>query len=61
MRYETPAQKFRREAEQCLINAEEAQSPHDQLAWRRLANDWAKLARAAQLNPLLERVRVDPD
>jgi hypothetical protein len=61
MRYETPAQRFRREAEQCQINAEEAENPRDQEAWRRLADDWTKLALAAQLNPLLERGRTDPD
>jgi hypothetical protein len=37
--------KFRREAEECRQNTEQATNPIDREAWLRLAEDWMKLAR----------------
>jgi hypothetical protein len=36
--------KFRREAEECWQNAEQAKNPIDRDAWLRIADDWMKLA-----------------
>ena len=41
--------KFRREAEECRRNAEQAMNPIDRGAWLRLADDWMKLARSDDL------------
>ena len=49
MKSETPAQRYRREAEECQLNAKKAKKPVDQEAWQRLAADWMKLARGAEL------------
>jgi len=54
MKSETPAQRYRREAEECQLQAEAAQRQVDREAWLRLAADWMKLAKSAELNPLLE-------
>jgi len=43
--------KFRREAEECWRNAEQALNPIDREAWLRLAEDWMKLARGEDLKP----------
>ena len=61
MKRETPAQKYRRAAEECRLNAENAERSADREAWLRLAADWAKLAQSAELNPLLEARRRNPD
>jgi hypothetical protein len=55
MKRETPAQRYRRAAEECQLNAEKAERSADREAWLRLAADWTKLAQAAELNPLLGR------
>jgi uncharacterized alpha-E superfamily protein len=39
--------KFRREAEECRRNAEQARNPIDREAWLRLAEDWMELVRRA--------------
>lgn len=57
----TRAQKFRLESEECQLNAEKAENPADREAWLQLANHWTRLAQAAQLSPLLERMRIDPE
>jgi hypothetical protein len=57
MKSETHAQKYRREAEECNLNAQSAMRTVDREAWLRLAADWMKLAESAELNPLLERLR----
>jgi hypothetical protein len=41
--------KFRREAEECRQNAEQAMNPRDRDAWLRLADDWMKLAQSDDL------------
>lgn len=48
---ETPADRFCRQAAKCELNAEKARSVADQRAWQRLADDWTKLARGAEVNP----------
>jgi hypothetical protein len=53
MKSETPAHRYRREAAECKSNAEKATNTADQLAWQRLAEDWTKLARGAEVNPRL--------
>jgi hypothetical protein len=45
--------RYLREAAECEMNAEKATKAADQLAWRRLAEDWTKLASAVELNPRL--------
>jgi hypothetical protein len=49
MKSETPAQRYRREAEECQLKAKTAKKAVDQEAWQRLAADWMKLARGAEL------------
>jgi hypothetical protein len=56
MRLEIPQCRYRREAAECDRNAEQATKAADQLAWRQLAEDWAKLALAAEANPRLSTV-----
>jgi hypothetical protein len=53
MKLETPAQRYRREAAQCELNAEKATNGADRQAWQRLSEDWIKLARGAEINPRL--------
>jgi hypothetical protein len=57
MKLEAPAHRYRREAAECELNAQKAANAVDQLAWRRLADDWMKLARAAEVNPRLKTIR----
>ena len=57
MKPETPAQRFRREANECKLNAQSAMRAADREAWLKLASDWMKLAESADLNPILERLR----
>jgi hypothetical protein len=57
MKSETPAQKYRREAEKCQLSAAKAVRTVDREAWLRLAADWTKLAESAELNPLLDKLR----
>jgi hypothetical protein len=47
---ETPAEKYRREAEACRLKAKEATNSVDKQAWQRLAADWTKLAQSSDLN-----------
>ena len=54
MKFETPAQRYRRRAAECEFNAEEATNGADREAWRRLAEDWSKLALAAAVNLRLD-------
>jgi pyruvate/2-oxoglutarate/acetoin dehydrogenase E1 component len=53
MKLETPAQRYRREAAECELNAEKATNGIDRVAWQRLADDWTKLAWGAAVNPRL--------
>ncbi len=53
MKPETPQDRYRREAEECELNATKARNTVDRLAWKRLAEDWTKLARGAEVNPRL--------
>jgi hypothetical protein len=46
---QTQAKKFQREADQCRLNAEQTTNIADKRAWRRLADDWTRLARLADL------------
>jgi hypothetical protein len=57
MNRETPAQRYRREAEECEQRANGAIRAADRAAWLKLAADWTKLAESAELNPLLDRLR----
>ena len=57
MNRETPAQRYRREAEECELHAHKAIKAADRAAWLKLAADWTKLAESAELNPLLDRVQ----
>jgi hypothetical protein len=50
MKLEARAQRFRREAEECRLIARAVSSAADRTSWLRLASDWARLARAAELN-----------
>jgi hypothetical protein len=56
MKSETPAQRYRREAEECQRNAKRAMRATDREAWLRLAADWAKLAQSAELNPRIREL-----
>jgi hypothetical protein len=47
---EIPAERYRREAVACRLKAEETANSVDKEAWRKLADDWDKLARGADLN-----------
>ena len=47
---ETPAAKYRREAEACRLKANEATNSVDRQAWQQLAADWTKLARSSEMN-----------
>ena len=49
MTLESAADRFRRQAEECELNARKAMRPLDREAWLRLAADWAKLAQGAEL------------
>jgi len=53
MKFETPAQRYRRQAAECELNAKKAENGVDQAAWQSLAADWTKLAQGAELNPRL--------
>lgn len=55
MKSETPAQRYRREAEECERNAEKSMNGADREAWSRLADDWTRLALGAELHPNLGR------
>jgi hypothetical protein len=57
MKSETLAQRYRREAEECKLNAQRAIRPIDRDAWLKLAADWMKLAESAELNPMLDSLR----
>jgi hypothetical protein len=41
-------ERFRRLAEECQLQAEQATSPMDKAAWWRLAKDWMRLANNAE-------------
>jgi hypothetical protein len=56
MKLETPAQRYRREAAECELNAQHAMNGIDREAWQRLAEDWTKLAHGAAANPRLSAV-----
>jgi hypothetical protein len=55
---ETPAEKYRREAEACCLKGEEATNSVDKQAWQQLAADWTKLARCADLNQEWQTMQV---
>jgi hypothetical protein len=57
MKLEAPGHRYRREATECELNAQKAANKVDQLAWQRLADDWMKLARAAEANPRLKTIK----
>jgi hypothetical protein len=44
---ESEADRFRRQAEECRIQAAKAVSPLDKEAWLRVAGDWIKLAQSS--------------
>ena len=50
MNLETPAQRYRREAAECELNAEKATNGADRQAWQSLSDDWLKLARGAEID-----------
>jgi hypothetical protein len=54
---ETAAQRYRREAEECRLNAERAKNPVEREAWLQLAEDWMKLARGEDLNCIWQSMR----
>jgi hypothetical protein len=41
---ETAAERYRKEAAECELNAEKTTSAEDREAWQRLAGDWMRLA-----------------
>ena len=55
------ANKYRREAEECRLNAECALRPIDREAWLRIAANWAKLAEGAELTQRLKDVPRETD
>jgi len=57
MKPEAPAQRYRREADECQLNARKAMRTADREAWLKLAADWRKLAESAELNAMLETRR----
>jgi hypothetical protein len=57
MKSEIPQCRYRREAAECERKAEQATRAADQLAWRQLAEDWTKLALAAEVTPRLSTVK----
>ena len=57
MKSEAPAQRYRRQAEECQLNAQRAIRAADRDAWLKLAADWTKLAESAELNPVLDTLR----
>jgi hypothetical protein len=57
---ETPAEKYRREAEACRLKAKEATNSVDKQAWQRLAADWTKLAQSSDLNQEWQTLRMPP-
>jgi hypothetical protein len=57
MTTEFAADRYRREAEECALNADKTMNLVDRKAWLRLAEDWMKLARSAELNPRMNRLR----
>jgi hypothetical protein len=57
MKSETPAQRYRREAEECQLNAQRAIRSVDRDAWLKLDADWTKLAESVELNPMLDTLR----
>ena len=54
MRPEAVIQRYYREAEKCELNARRALKPVDREAWLQLAEDWRKLARAVEVNPIFD-------
>jgi len=56
MESENRATRYGREAEDCRRNAERAKNPVDRAAWLRLAEDWTKLARGAELHCALQAI-----
>jgi hypothetical protein len=53
MKREALVSRYRREAAECKLNADKATNAADRMAWQRLAEDWMKLARGAEVNPRL--------
>lgn len=41
---ETAAERYRKEAAECELNAEKTTNAADREAWQRLAEDWMRLA-----------------
>ncbi len=58
MKTENDAHRYRREAAECELSAEKATNRADREAWEGLAEDWTKLARAAEANPFMETLRL---
>ena len=54
---ENDAHRYYCEAAECELNAEKATNRADREAWKCLADDWTKLARAAEVNPFIETLR----
>ena len=57
MKSETPAQRYRRQAEECELNADKTTNGADREAWNRLAADWKKLALGSELLPERRQTR----
>jgi hypothetical protein len=57
---ETPAEKYRREAEACRLKAGEATNSVAKQAWLQLAADWTKLARSTDLNQEWQAMQAPP-
>ena len=53
MKTENDAHRYYCEAAECELNAENATNRADREAWKCLADDWMKLARAAEANPFI--------
>jgi hypothetical protein len=59
MKPDNPAQRYRRQASECELNAKTAANGVDREAWEKLAHDWAKLAKGADVNPRMNAEPVD--
>jgi hypothetical protein len=53
------AERFRREADECLRQAAKALSPLDKQSWSRMAKEWTKLAKDAEQRGPIEKAPME--
>jgi len=56
----TEGECFRKEAEECLRQAERAVSPLDRVCWLRMAQGWTKLAKEGRAKASTLSCKPDP-